>query len=390
MVKIVLKSGKDEALRRFHPWVFSGAVKKIYGHPTEGDIVEVCDNKDEFLGWGHYQNGSIIVRIISFDKCDPDFYFWKSMFQKALDYRINTGIAHNNDFNVYRLIHAEADGLPGLIVDYYNGHLVLQAHSIGMHKLLPVFKDVLVELYQEKLMSVYDKSNETLPKMYPVENGFLHGTSAACTVDEYGHAFNIDFVEGQKTGFFVDQRENRKLLKQFVKDKKVLNTFCYSGGFSIYALNGGASLVHSVDSSRKAIDTLEKNIILNNMQEAAHTSFVSDTLDFLKSNDNTYDVIILDPPAYAKHKDVKHNAVQGYKRLNYEAIQKLNKGGILFTFSCSQVVDNYLFKSTVIAAAIKAGRKSKILYQLHQAADHPVNPFHPESEYLKGLVLYFE
>jgi len=390
MDKIVLKSGKDEAVRRFHPWVFSGAVKKIYGTPNEGDIVEVYDNKDNFLGLGHYQNGSIAVRIVSFEKQKPDYDFWYDKIKAAYTYRKNCGIINNSDFNVYRLIHAEADGLPGLIVDFYNGHIVIQAHSIGMHKQAEVFTNIFKEIYQETLVAVYDKSNETLPRFYQVNNGFLYGSAEKSLVDEYGSQFYIDYVEGQKTGFFIDQRENRKLLSLYAKNKKLLNTFCYSGGFSIYALKAGASLVHSVDSSKKAIILTDDNIKLNNLQNNNHKSFVSDTLDFLKESQEKYDIIVLDPPAYAKHNDVKHNAVQGYKRLNAEAIQNINSGGLLFTFSCSQVINHHLFKSTVIAAAIKAGRKTRIIHQISQPTDHPVNAFHPESEYLKGLVLYVD
>ncbi|MDD3876214.1 MAG: class I SAM-dependent rRNA methyltransferase [Bacteroidales bacterium] len=390
MVKIILKSGKDEAARRFHPWIFSGAVKKIYGTPAEGDMVEVFDNKDNFLGSGHYQDGSIAVRIVSFEQTNFDYNFWLKKIQDAYTYRQNCGIINNQDFNVYRLIHAESDGLPGLIVDFYNGHAVIQAHSIGMHRQIQVFSQALKEIYGEELKSVYDKSNDTLPRFYETQNSFIYQRIDKCIVSEYGHHFNIDFIEGQKTGFFIDQRENRRLLNHYVKGKNVLNTFCYSGGFSIYALKAGAALVHSVDSSKKAIQLTEDNILLNEMQGLNHKSFVSDTLDFIKNTEEKYDVIILDPPAYAKHREVKHNAVQGYKRLNAEAIEKINSGGILFTFSCSQVVDMNLFKSTVIAAAIKTGRKTRIIHQLTQAPDHPVNAFHPESEYLKGLVLYIE
>jgi len=390
MIKIVLKTGKDEAVRRFHPWIFSGAVKKIYGNPMEGDVVEVFDNKDNFLGCGHYGTGSIAVRLLAFKPETIAYEFWLKKISAAFLYRQKCGIADNPNFNVYRLVHAEGDGLPGLIVDYYNGHVVIQAHSIGMHKNVSHFTQILSEIFGDKLVSVYDKSADTLPAAYGAVNKYLYGNPADCTVDEYGYLFNIDYLAGQKTGFFIDQRENRRLLKQYVEGKNVLNTFCYSGGFSVYALKAGASLVHSVDSSKKAIQLTEQNIVLNKLEEHTHQSFASDTLEFLKNTPTKYDVIILDPPAYAKHRDVKHNAVQGYKRLNAEAIEKINSGGMLFTFSCSQVVDMQLFKSTVIAAAIKAGRKTKIIHQLVQAPDHPVNAFHPESEYLKGLVLFID
>ena len=390
VIKIILSSGKDEAVKRFHPWVFSGAIKKILGTPAEGEIVSLYNNKDEFLGIGHYQNGSIAIRVISFADIQPDYEFWKNKLLSAYYYRKKIGIAESDKINVYRLVHAEGDGMPGLIIDYYNGHVVIQAHSIGMHKVSVVFTDILKEIFGKKLKSVYDKSNETLPKSFPTENKFLYGAPDECIVSEYENKFLIDYVEGQKTGFFIDQRENRKLLQKYSPHQKVLNTFCYSGGFSIFALNAGASLVHSVDSSKKAIELTNQNVILNNLQGTNHQSYVSDTLDFIKNSEEKYDVIILDPPAYAKHKDVKHNAIQGYKRLNYEAIKKINCGGILFTFSCSQVVEPQLFKSTVISAAINAGRNTRILHQLSQPADHPINAFHPEGEYLKGLVLYIE
>jgi len=390
MVKIILSSGKDEAVKRFHPWVFSGAIKKILGTPAEGEIVSLYNNKDEFLAIGHYQNSSIAVRIISFSDIVPDYDFWKQKLLSAYNYRKKIGIAANDSIDVYRLVHGEGDGLPGLIVDYYNGHVVLQSHSIGMHKNTAVFAQILQEIYGNKLKAVYDKSNETLPKSFTTENKILFGSPDECIVSEYGNKFLIDYIEGQKTGFFIDQRQNRKLLQNYCLNQKVLNTFCYSGSFSIYALNAGAAFVHSVDSSKKAIELTEQNIKLNNIEKANYQSYVSDSLDFIRNTEEKYDVIILDPPAYAKHKDVKHNAVQGYKRLNYEAIKKINSGGILFTFSCSQVVEANLFKSTVISAAINAGRNTRILHQLSQPADHPINAYHPEGEYLKGLVLYIE
>lgn len=390
MVKVILKSGKDEAVRRFHPWVFSGAVKKIKGEPAEGTFVEVYDNKDNFLGAGHYQNGSIAVRILSFEQTEFDYKFWEQKIFEAFTYRKNCGITNSPDFDVYRLVHAEADGLPGLIIDYYNGHIVIQAHSIGMHRQLSVFADILKNIYGNTLKSVYDKSSETLPRIYPTENSFIFGHAGECIVNEYGHSFAIDYINGQKTGFFIDQRENRRLLKEYAAGKNLLNTFCYSGAFSIYALKGNANMVHSVDSSKRALEMTERNIALNAMQELNHKTWASDTLAFLKDSPTSYDIIILDPPAYAKHRNVRHNALQGYKRLNAEAISKIKSGGLLFSFSCSQVIDHHLFKSTIIAAAIKASRKAKIIHQLSQAVDHPVNPFHPESEYLKGLVLYVD
>jgi len=390
VVKITLKSGKDEAIRRFHPWVFSGAIKKMSSVAQEGEIVTVFSNKDEFLGKGHYSGGSIAVRILSFSDIACDYDFWYNRIYKAYTYRKHLGLTDDERINVYRLIHAEGDGLPGLIIDYYNGHAVIQAHSIGMHKHVEMISDILQKLYKDKLKVVYDKSSETLPKSQEVVNKFIYGAPCDCIVNEHGHQFLIDYVGGQKTGFFIDQRENRKILQLYSKGKEVLNTFCYTGGFSIYALGGGARLVHSVDSSRRAIEMLEKNVVLNNITASRHEAFVNDTMTYLKESDIFYDLIILDPPAFAKHRDVKHNAVQGYKRLNAEAINKIRSGGFLFSFSCSQVVDTHLFKSTVISAAIQAGRNVRILHQLSQAPDHPINAFHAEGEYLKGLVLYVE
>jgi len=388
MIKIILKSGKDEAVKRFHPWIFSGAIKEIKGSPVDGSLVSVFDYKDNFLAQGFYHNSSIAVRVISYDEKEIDYNFWKNKFLEAYNYRVKAKIINNSNFNVYRLIHAEGDGLPGLIVDYYNGHLVIQCHTYAMFKHINIFADILKDMYGSGLKSVFDKSSETLPKEFRSDNKLLFGSSDNCEVNEYGHRFYIDYVEGQKTGFFIDQRENRKLLNQYCEGKNVLNTFCYSGGFSIYALKAGAALVHSVDSSKKAINTLEKNIVLNGFENAQHKAYCSDTFDFLKNTETTYDIIVLDPPAYAKHKDVKHNAIQGYKRLNQEALQKINKGGFLFTFSCSQVVDNSLFKSTVISAAINAKRNVRIVHQITQPTDHPINAFHQEGEYLKGLVLF--
>lgn len=357
----------------------------MYGAPVDGDLVYVYNNKDEFLALGHYQNSSIAVRIISFEDCPIDLNFWTGKIRAAYEYRKQAGITNSE---VYRLIHAEGDGLPGLIVDYYNGHLVLQCHSIGMHKHLDAIAEALKCIYSGSIKVIYDKSSETLPRHLGTANRFLFGQEQACEINENGCRFAIDYVEGQKTGFFIDQRENRLLLQKYCEEKTVLNTFCYTGGFSIYALKGGAALVHSVDSSKKAIALTDKNVHLNGFGDDKHKSFAADTLEFIKSTDMLYDIIILDPPAYAKHNDVKHNAVQGYKRLNQEAIQRINTGGLLFTFSCSQVVSPLLFKSTVIAAAISAGRKVRIMHQLSQPPDHPINAFHPEGEYLKGLVVH--
>lgn len=394
--RIILKSGKDEAIRRFHPWIFSGAIKKTEGPLFEGCLVEVFSNKDQYLGTGLYQDASIAVRIMAFAPERPqqlDVAFWHHKLQAAYQLREKTGLATNPHTNVYRLVHGEGDQLPGLIIDHYNGNLVVQAHAVGIHMHLEEIAQSLKEIYGSRLKSIYCKSKDTLPQNYAEKTsseGFLVGQNPVDTVTEYGHLFEIDFVHGQKTGFFIDQRENRQLLAQFAPNSTVLNTFCYSGGFSVYALKAGAKHVTSLDSSKKAIDLTQKNIALNFPDGTNHSSVVSDTLQFLNEDSTIFDLIILDPPAYAKHTNVRHNAVQGYKRLNAQAIRKIAPGGILFTFSCSQVVPLNLFKATVISAAIQSGRKVKILHQLSQPSDHPVNAFHPEGEYLKGLVLYIE
>ncbi|GAB4148301.1 MAG: class I SAM-dependent rRNA methyltransferase [Bacteroidia bacterium] len=388
---IILSSGKDQSLRRFHPWVFSGAIKKIKGPVEDGAIVDVYSNKDEYLGTGHYQQGSIAVRIFSFEQVEPGTTFWKEKIRRAVEYRKNTGIIGNPDTNVYRLIYAEGDGLPGLIIDYYNGVAVFQAHSVGMHKNRFEIAEALKEILGDDLKAVYDKSSESLHRNDgpEISNGYILGHHEGnMIVSENGCEFEIDWINGQKTGFFIDQRENRKLLAKYSKNKSVLNTFCYTGGFSVYAGKAGASEVHSVDASKKAIALTDKNMELNKLQH--HASFAMDTFDFLKDKDGRYDVIILDPPAFAKHVSSKHNAVMGYKRLNAEAISKIKPGGILFTFSCSQVVDKRLFADTIMSAAIVAKRNVRVLHHLTQPPDHPVNIFHPEGEYLKGLVVYVE
>ena len=388
--QIILNSGKEQSPKRFHPWIFSGAIKKIEGDVQEGDIVEVLDSKGQYLATGHYQKGSIAVRIFSFQQTTADHQFWKNKILKAYNYREQLGLTNNRSTNVYRLLFAEGDGMPGLIIDFYNGTAVIQTHSIGMHLLKPVIVEILKEIYKSELKAVYDKSEEAMPKMADIKaiNGYLYGKQDTNEVMENEKIFWVDWEQGQKTGFFIDQRENRKILTELCKDKIVLNTFCYTGGFSVYAAIAGAKEVHSVDSSKKAIELTDKNILLNNISN--HTSFVSDTFDFLKGKENIYDLIILDPPAFAKHQNVKHNAVMGYKRLNFEAIKKIKQGGIIFTFSCSQVVDNRLFYNTIMAAAIEAGRNIRVLQHLSQPADHPINIFHPEGEYLKGLILFVE
>lgn len=390
--KVILKSGKDQSVKRYHPWIFSGAIKKIIGTVNEGDLVRVTDNKDEFLAIGHYQIGSIAIRIVSFKDIEIDAEFWKQKINKAYDLRKKFDLAENENNNVYRIVHAEADGLPGLIIDYYNGTAVLQMHSIGMFLIKDYFIEALKEIYGEKLIAVYDKSESTIPFKSDIkaENGYLYGSSGDMMVSEYGHKFKVNWEDGQKTGFFIDQRENRKLLGHYSKDKSVLNVFGYTGGFSVYAMSGGAKEVHSVDSSKKAIDLTNENIELNFEDTSRHKSFAVDAFEFLNDIDDKYDVIILDPPAFAKHQNVLHNALQGYKRINIKAIEKIKPGGILFTFSCSQVVSKENFRKTIFTAAANTGRNVRILHQLSQPIDHAISVYHPESEYLKGLVVYVE
>lgn len=394
MIKITLANGKDHSLRRFHPWVFSGAIKKINGEVSEGDVVEVYSAQQEFLGMGHYQIGSIAVRIFSFVPVVPDYHFWKGKLQAAYNFRKQLELTDSVATNCYRLLFAEGDGMPGFIIDYYNGTAVFQMHSIGMYLIRDIFVKALIEIMGDKLCAVYDKSEETIPKQAAIKavNGYLYKKDEALSpnfvAEENNNKFLIDWEGGQKTGFFLDQRDNRQLLGTYSKNKVVLNTFCYTGGFSVYAANSGAKEVHSTDISKKAIELTDKNMELNGITN--HQSFAVDTFDFLKHRENTYDIIVLDPPAFAKHHNVKHNAIMGYKRLNYEAIKQIKTGGLLFTFSCSQVVDKNTFNSTVMAAAIEAGRSVRVLHHLSQPADHCVNIFHPEGEYLKGLVVQIE
>ncbi len=388
---IILKSGKDQSLKRFHPWVFSGAIKKIKGDVYEGQIVRVVSNHDEFLGLGHYQIGSIAVRILSFEETIIDDSFWFNKLKKAIQFREKMGLLNFFHTNVLRLVHAEGDGLPGLIIDYYNGTAVLQMHSVGMFENRNVIVECLKKILGNKLTAIYDKSENTLPFKAKIEpkNEYLLGERSEIVVKENDLQFTINWEEGQKTGFFIDQRENRKLVETYSNNRKVLNMFCYTGGFSAYALRGGASFVHSVDSSQNAINQTDTNISLN-FENGRHKSFCTDAFSYLDNMDESYDLIILDPPAFAKHNDVLHNALQGYKRLNFKAFTKIKKGGVLFTFSCSQVVSKENFRKSVFVAAANAGREVKILHQLSQPPDHPVNIFHPEGEYLKGLVLHVE
>ena len=390
--RIVLKSGKDQSLKRFHPWVFSGAIKKTYGPLNEGDLVEVFSNKDEFLGLGHYQVGSITVRIISFEKTEPDFEFWKSKIQKAWEYRKVLGFGQNEKTNVFRLVHAEGDGLPGLIIDFYNGTAVMQMHSVGMYMIRGILVKALREVLGDRLKAVYNKSVKTLPGKAAIEpeDEYLYGEKAEPEVLENGLKFNIDWEAGQKTGFFIDQRENRLLVQHYAENRDVLNMFGYTGGFSIYAMQGGAKSVHSVDASAKAIDLTNENVGLNFPEDSRHEAFTADAFEYLKDIQDKYDLIILDPPAFAKHRSSMHQALQGYKRINTRAFEQIRNGGILFTFSCSQVVSRDRFREAVFSAAAISGRTVRILHQLTQPSDHPVNIYHPEGEYLKGLVLYVE
>ncbi len=387
--RIVLKSGKDKSLRRYHPWVFSGAIKKTYGPLVEGDLVDVEDNKGAFLGTGHYQPGSIAVRIVSFDPVEPDFTFWRDRLFRAWSLRQSLGLTDATDTNVYRLVFGEGDLLPGLIIDYYNGMLVMQFHSVGMYRLRKTFTNILKELYGDKVTGIYDKSEGTLPHKANIkpQNSWLYGKAHDGEIIEHGNRFHVNWVEGQKTGFFIDQRENRLLLATLARDRKVLNLFGYTGAFSVYVLRGGATLVHTVDSSVPAIQLSQTNVELNFGQDAPHKGIVADAFEYLETGDTSYDMIILDPPAFAKHNKVLHNALQGYKRLNEKAFRKIRPGGILTTFSCSQVVSRENFHKSIFVAAANAGRQVQILYQLTQPPDHPISIFHPEGEYLKGLVM---
>lgn len=386
-----MKSGKDRSIRRYHPWIFSGAVSKIHGDPVEGDVVDVYDNTDNFLATGHYQPGSIAVRILSFEKVEPGIDFFRNRISNAIKYRVSLGITNNPELNVFRLVNAEGDNLPGLIVDYYNGVAVMQMHSVGMYRLRREIAAVVRELMGQSITAIYDKSESTIPYMSGIkaENQFLEGYSDPVIVTENGLRFKVDWSGGQKTGFYIDQRENRKLLGDFTMSRSVLNIFAYTGGFSVYALKD-AAMVHTVDSSQSAIEMAEENIRLNYGDDTRHRSFLEDAFGFLDRMKGEYDLIILDPPAFAKHNNVLSNALQGYKRLNMKAIEKIRPGGIIFTFSCSQVVSRENFRKSVFAAAANTGRNVRILHQMGQPPDHPVNIYHPESEYLKGLVLFVD
>jgi 23S rRNA (cytosine1962-C5)-methyltransferase len=381
-----IRKGKEQSLMRRHPWVFSGAIESSTESLKDGDLVCLMTRKDQFLGIGHFQHATISVRILSFDYVEIDQAFFDRKIQKAVDSRLNIGLLTKQN-NIFRVCHGEGDELPGLVIDFYNGVAVIQCHSIGMYFSVEMIANALKNAFGKKLTAVYSKSTDTLPKRTDVTDAYLFGSCETPHVAlENGVKYNIDWITGQKTGFFIDQRVNRRILGEYSKGKKVLNTFCYSGGFSLQALNHGASLVHSLDSSKKAIALTDDNIILNNYTEK-HLSICADAMDYMKDLQEDYDIIVLDPPAFAKHREKRHQAIQGYKRLNAHAIRQIKSGGIIFTFSCSQVIDKALFTNTIIAAAIESGRNVRILEQIHQPADHPIHAFHPEGEYLKGLII---
>ncbi|KAA6303696.1 MAG: Ribosomal RNA large subunit methyltransferase I [Candidatus Ordinivivax streblomastigis] len=391
--KVYLNSGKEESLKRFHPWVFSGAIHHIDGTPEEGEIVEIYDAKKQFIALGHCQIGSIAVRVLSFEQEAIDTDFWKKRIAFAYQLRKQLKLAANAENNTYRLIHGEGDGLPGLIADVYGNTVVMQAHSPGMHVARYELAEALKDVLGDAIDNIYYKSESTLPYKADLgaENGYLIGGQNVSSIAlENGLQFHIDWVKGQKTGFFVDQRDNRSLLEHYSKGRSVLNMFCYTGGFSCYAMRGEAELVHSVDSSAKAIDLTNENIALNFPENSRHRAFAEDAFKYLEQMGSQYDLIVLDPPAFAKHRNVLKNALQGYRKLNAIALEKIKPGGIIFTFSCSQVVSKNDFRLAVFSAAAQSGRKVRILQQLAQPADHPINIYHPEGEYLKGLILAVE
>ena len=390
--KVFLKPKKEQSLNRFHPWIFSGAIAHMEGKPAEGDVVDVFTASNEFIAKGHYQIGSIAIRVLSFQDEAIDDHFWINRIQTAYNVRKAVGLAHNPHNNTFRLIHGEGDFLPGLIVDVYDETAVLQAHSVGMHYMRNILAETIIKVMDGAVKNIYYKSETTLPFKAELDptDGFLIGGDKNNIAIENGLKFHVDWLKGQKTGFFVDQRENRSLLEKYSKDRSVLNMFCYTGGFSFYAMRGGAKVVHSVDSSAKAIDLTNENISLNFGEDERHKAIAEDAFKYLDRMGNQYDLIVLDPPAFAKHRKALRNALQGYRKINAKALEKIQPGGILFTFSCSQVVSKDDFRTMVFSAAAMSGRKVRILHQLTQPADHPVSIYHPEGEYLKGLVLYVE
>lgn len=393
MVNIYLKPKKEESLLRFHPWVFSGAIGRMDGQPVEGDWVRVLDHEGRFLGAGHYQVGSIAVRILSFSDCEADRSWWERRIGRAFRLRQTLGLVRPGENDTFRLVHGEGDQLPGLVVDVYGETAVMQAHSVGMHQERQLIAETVLDVVPG-LRHIYYKSESTLPYKAPIDpqDGYLIGGPAdgEHLALESGLRFQVDWLRGQKTGFFIDQRDNRSLLEHYATGRSVLNMFCYTGGFSVYALRGGAERVHSVDSSAKAIELTNRNVALNFPGDTRHEAYAEDAFKFLQNNREEYDLIILDPPAFAKHRDAVRNALKGYQRLNAKAIRQIRSGGLLFTFSCSQAVSREQFRLAVFSAAAETGREVRILHQLTQPADHPVNIYHPEGEYLKGLVLWVE
>ena len=389
---VILKRGKEESLLRFHPWVFSGAIADIKGAPDEGDVVDVYTNDGRWIAVGHIQVGSIAVRVLSFKQEKIDADFWFRRLKVAFDLRSSLGLTDRDDHNIYRLVHGEGDILAGLVIDVYGHTAVLQAHSVGMHCNRMDIAEALMRVMGDRIKGIYYKSETTLPFKADIDrgNGYIMGGPTDDTPLEYGMKMPVDWISGQKTGLFIDQRENRALLERYSKGRSVLNMFCYTGGFSLAALRGGAKLVHSVDSSARAIELTAGGVEDNFPGDTRHAAFAEDAFKYLERMDPIYDLIILDPPAFAKHKDALKHALIGYRRLNQKAMEKIKPGGILFTFSCSQVVSKDQFRTAVFTAAAQAGRSVKILYQLHQPADHPINIFHPEGEYLKGLVVSVE
>ena len=389
---IYLKKGKEESLNRFHPWIFSGAIQHMDEGIEEGEIVNVYTYSNDFIAVGHYQIGSITVRVLSFSNIEINHDYWCKRLNAAFKMRQSIGIADSLDNNTYRLVHGEGDFLPGLVIDCYGETAVMQAHSVGMHMCREDICRALIEVMGGRIKHVYYKSETTLPYKAELgqENGFIYGKTENDVALENGLKFHVDWLRGQKTGFFVDQRENRSLLEHYAKGKSVLNMFCYTGGFSVYAMRGQAKLVHSVDSSAKAVELTNRNIELNFPGDTRHEAFCEDAFKYLANHDDKYDLIVLDPPAFAKHRSALRKALSGYTRLNMNGLQHIKHGGILFTFSCSQVVSKDNFRNAVFAAAVQVGRKVRILHQIHQPADHPINIYHPEGEYLKGLVLYVE
>ena len=392
MHTIFLRKGKSESLKRFHPWVFSGAISSSDGKLNEGELVRVVSHDDELMGYGHYQIGSIAVRMLTFKDEPIDQKFWQTRLREAFRLRQTLQLTNRVDNNIYRLVHGEGDRLPGLVIDVYGHTAVMQAHSIGMHVNRHEIAQALIAATDGEIQNVYYKSETTLPFKADLhqENEFLCGHDDGNIATENGQKFHIDWLKGQKTGFFVDQRENRSLLEYYAKGRNVLNMFCYTGGFSVYALRGGANLVHSVDSSAKAIDLTRANAELNFPGDSRHEAFAEDAFKFLEQTGSNYDLIVLDPPAFAKHKDALRHALKGYTRLNAIAFRKIKPGGIVFTFSCSQAVNKDQFRLAVFTAAAQSGRHVRILHQIHQPADHTINIYHPEGEYLKGLVLQVE